>query len=105
MLGLAIALEVAATLALRGSDGLSKMVPATVTVIGYLASFALMAQALRSLNVGPAYAIWSGIGTVGAFAGGVLLFGEPLRATTVIGALTVVAGVVVMNLGGGVCRP
>lgn len=104
MLALAILAEVTATLALRGSHGMSRMAPAVVVVVGYLVSFALMAHALRTLNVGPVYAIWSGIGTVGVFAGGVLLFREPLRITTMIGAAIVIAGVIVMNLGGGAGR-
>jgi small multidrug resistance pump len=71
-------------------------------VIGYLVSFALLAKALTSLNVGPVYAIWSALGTVGAFAGGVMLFDEPVRPVAIAGAAIVVVGVVVMNLGGGV---
>jgi small multidrug resistance pump len=70
--------------------------------VGYLISFLLLAKALTSLNVGPVYAIWSALGTVGAFAGGVMLFDEPLRPATVAGAVIVVTGVVVMNIGGGV---
>ncbi len=99
---LAILFEVAATLSLRASEGFSKLAPSVVVVIGYLVSFALLAKALTQLNVGPVYAIWSALGTVGAFAGGALLFNEPLKPVTIAGAAIVVAGVVVMNLGGGV---
>ncbi|GAB2466730.1 DMT family transporter [Streptosporangium sandarakinum] len=102
LLGLAIVAEVTATLALRASSGFSRLGPSVIVVVGYLISFALMAKVLTSLNVGPVYAIWSALGTVGAFAGGVLLFGEQVRPITIIGAAIVVAGVVVMNLGGGV---
>jgi small multidrug resistance pump len=102
LLALAIISEVVATLSLRASEGLSKAGPTVIVVIGYLVSFALMAKALTWLNVGPVYAIWSALGTVGAFAGGVLLFDEPVRPLTIAGAAIVVAGVVVMNLGGGV---
>lgn len=102
LLAFAILFEVTATLALRGSEGLSKAGPTALVVVGYLLSFALMAKALTSLNVGPVYAIWSALGTVGAFAGGVLLFDEPIRPLTVAGAVIIVVGVIVMNLGGGV---
>ncbi|GAA2402703.1 SMR family transporter [Actinomadura vinacea] len=102
LLALAILFEVTATLSLRASEGLSKLGPSVVVVLGYLVSFALMAKALTSLNVGPVYAIWSALGTVGAFIGGVLLFDEPVRPLTIAGAVIVVVGVVVMNLGGGV---
>jgi small multidrug resistance pump len=101
LLGLAIATEVAATLSLRASEGFTKWGPSVVVVVGYLLSFALLAKALTSLNVGPVYAVWSALGTIGAFAGGVLLFDEPMRPTAVAGAAIIVAGVVVMNLGGG----
>jgi small multidrug resistance pump len=102
LLVLAILFEVAATLSLRASEGFSKLAPSVIVVIGYAVSFVLLARALTQLNVGPVYAIWSALGTVGAFAGGVLLFDEPLKPVTIAGALIVVAGVVVMNLGGGV---
>ncbi|SEF60608.1 small multidrug resistance pump [Thermomonospora echinospora] len=101
LLGLAIVAEVTATLSLRASEGFTKWGPSAIVVVGYLVSFMLMAKALTSLNVGPVYAIWSALGTIGAFAGGVLLFGEPVRPVAVAGAAIIVAGVVVMNLGGG----
>jgi small multidrug resistance pump len=102
VLAFAIMFEITATLALRGSEGMTRLIPSIIVVAGYLISFALMARALTALNVGPVYAIWSALGTVGAFAGGVLLFQEPVRPLSVAGAVIVVAGVVVMSLGGGV---
>lgn len=104
LLGLAIVCEVAATLSLRASEGLSKLGPSAIVVVGYLVSFFLMSKALTSLNVGPVYAIWSALGTVGAFVGGVLLFEEPVRPMAIVGAVIIVLGVVVMNLGGGVSQ-
>ncbi|WP_131743006.1 DMT family transporter [Actinomadura roseirufa] len=104
LLGLAIAFEVTATLSLRASDGFTRLGPSAIVVAGYLLSFVLMARALTSLNVGPVYAIWSALGTIGAFAGGVLLFDEPVRPLTVVGAVIIVLGVVVMNLGGGISQ-
>ncbi|MDL4776396.1 MULTISPECIES: DMT family transporter [Thermomonosporaceae] len=102
LLVLAVLFEVTATLALRASEGLSRLGPSSVVVVGYLVSFFLMARALTALNVGPVYAIWSALGTIGAFAGGVLLFGEPVRPAAVAGAAIIVVGVVVMNFGGGI---
>lgn len=102
LLGLAIAFEVTATLAMRASEGFARPLPAAVVVVGYLISFVLMARALLSLNVGPVYAIWSALGTIGAFAGGVVLFKEPVKPLTIAGAVIIVVGVIVMNLGGGV---
>ncbi|MEV6398758.1 multidrug efflux SMR transporter [Streptomyces sp. NPDC051907] len=97
----AIVSEVIATLALRASHGLSRLGPSLLVVAGYATAFVLLAQALKTLNVGPVYAIWSGVGTVGAFLGGVFLFDEPVRPATIVGVVLVVVGVAVMYLGGG----
>ncbi|MEU9605612.1 multidrug efflux SMR transporter [Streptomyces sp. NPDC048057] len=97
----AIVAEVAATLGLRASHGLTRLAPSILVVMGYGTAFVLLAQALKSLNVGPVYAVWSGVGTVGAFLGGVLLFDERVRTATVVGVALVVLGVAVMYLGGG----
>ncbi|RKS73692.1 small multidrug resistance pump [Actinomadura pelletieri DSM 43383] len=102
LLAFAIAFEVTATLSMRASEGFTKLWPSLVVVAGYVISFVFMAKALTSLNVGPVYAIWSALGTIGAFAGGVLLFDEPVRPLTIVGAVIVVVGVIVINLGGGV---
>ncbi|REF00134.1 DMT family transporter [Thermomonospora umbrina] len=101
LVGLAIAAEVMATLSLRASEGFTKWGPSAVVVVGYIVSFILLAKALTSLNVGPVYAIWSALGTIGAFVGGVLLFDEPVRPVAIAGAAIIVVGVVVMNVGGG----
>ena len=98
----AIAAEVTATLSLRASEGFSRFGPSAIVVIGYVVSFLLLAKALTALNVGPVYAIWSALGTMGAFAGGVLLFDEPVRPVAIAGAGIIVVGVIVMSLGGGV---
>ncbi|MEV4335290.1 multidrug efflux SMR transporter [Streptomyces sp. NPDC049597] len=97
----AIVSEVMATLALRASHGLSRLGPGVLVVLGYGAAFVMPAQALKTLNVGPVYAVWSGVGTVGAFLGGVWLFDEPVRPATLIGVALVITGVAVMYLGGG----
>ncbi|MFC4048125.1 DMT family transporter [Actinomadura syzygii] len=102
LLAFAIAFEVTATLAMRGSEGFTKLGPSLIVVVGYLTSFVFMAKALTSLNVGPVYAIWSALGTIGAFVGGVLLYDEQVKPLTIIGAAIIVLGVIVMNLGGGV---
>jgi small multidrug resistance pump len=96
----AIISEVIATLSLRASHGLTRLGPTVLVVIGY-GAFVMLSQALKTLNVGPVYAIWSGVGTVGAFLGGVVLFDEPVRPATLIGIALVIIGVVVMYVGGG----
>ncbi|GGW35295.1 DMT family transporter [Streptomyces xantholiticus] len=97
----AIVSEVIATLSLRASHGLTRLGPTALVVIGYGAAFLMLAQALKTLDVGPVYAIWSGVGTVGAFLGGVVLFDEPVKPATLIGIALVIIGVVVMYAGGG----
>jgi small multidrug resistance pump len=97
----AIVSEVIATLSLRASNGLTRLGPSALVVIGYGTAFVLLALALKSLNVGPVYALWSGVGTVGAFLGGVWLFDEPVKPATLVGVALIVAGVAVMYLGGG----
>lgn len=102
LLAFAIVFEVTATLSMRASEGFTRLGPSLIVVAGYLVSFVFMAKALTSLNVGPVYAIWSALGTIGAFVGGVLLFDEPVKPVTIAGAVIIVLGVLVMNLGGGV---
>ncbi|MGW0712748.1 DMT family transporter [Streptomyces sp. NPDC002643] len=101
LLGLAIAAEVAATTAMKYSDGFSKLIPSLITAVGYVVSFVLLAQALKSMSIGTAYAIWSGVGTASVAALGLVLFGEGLGFAKVAGIVLIIAGVVVLNLGGG----
>ncbi|MGW0029394.1 DMT family transporter [Streptomyces sp. NPDC003314] len=96
----AIAAEILATTSMKYSDGFSKLWPSLATGVGYLIAFALLAQALKTLQVGTAYAIWSGVGTAAVAAIGVLFLGETLSLAKVAGILLIVAGVAVLNLGG-----
>ncbi len=96
----AIGTEVAGTLALRAlADGF-RWAPAVVVTVGYATSFVLLALALRSVNVGPAYAIWSGVGTAGVAVLGVLLFAERINGVGVVGLVLIVTGVAVLSLSG-----
>ncbi|MEV6170065.1 multidrug efflux SMR transporter [Streptomyces sp. NPDC051954] len=96
----AIAAEVAATTAMKYSDGFSKLWPSLLTALGYVVSFTLLAQTLKTVGIGTAYAIWAGVGTATIAVLGLWLFGEALTLTKVTGILLIVAGVVVLNLGG-----
>ncbi|GIG64665.1 DMT family transporter [Phytomonospora endophytica] len=100
LLGVAVVTEVVATLSLRGMAGGGKGWLVAVVVVGYVVSFSVMALALRSLNVGVAYAIWSGVGTAGVSLAAVWLFGERLNAVAVGGMALIVAGVVVLVSSG-----
>ncbi|MFM9449356.1 DMT family transporter [Streptomyces acidiscabies] len=100
MLAGAILAEVIATSAMKYSDGFSKLWPSLLTGLGYVVSFALLAQALRSVSIGTAYAIWAGVGTATIAVIGVVLFGDGVGGAKIAGILLIVAGVVVLNLGG-----
>ncbi|MEU6005603.1 multidrug efflux SMR transporter [Streptomyces sp. NPDC093064] len=96
----AIAAEVAATTAMKYSEGFSRFGPSLVTVVGYVLSFVLLAQTLRTVAIGTAYAIWSGIGTAAVAALGLVLFGEGMSLAKVAGIVLIIGGVVVLSLGG-----
>ena len=100
LLACAIAAEVAATTAMKYSEGFSRLWPSLVTALGYLVSFALLAQTLKSVSIGTAYAIWSGVGTATIAVLGLLLFGEGLSVPKVAGIVLIIGGVVVLNVGG-----
>jgi multidrug transporter EmrE-like cation transporter len=97
-LAIAIASEVFATVMLKVSDGFSKLFPAIAVVLGYSFSFFMLALALKTIGLSTAYAIWAGIGTVGAVIAGVVIFGEQLPMLAVIGIGLVVIGVVLLNV-------
>ncbi|MDX3577832.1 MULTISPECIES: multidrug efflux SMR transporter [unclassified Streptomyces] len=96
----AIAAEVAATTAMKYSEGFSKLWPALLTAVGYLLSFLLLAQTLKTVGIGAAYAIWAGTGTAAIAVLGLVLFGEALTPVKIAGILLIVGGVVLLNLGG-----
>jgi small multidrug resistance pump len=99
-LTVAILVEIAATTCLKYADGLTKLWPSIGTIVGYVVSFVLLAQALRSIDVSVAYAIWSGAGTAVIAAIGIIWLGEPATALKLGGVALIVAGVVALNLGG-----
>ena len=94
----AIVAEVIATSALKASDGFSKLWPSVITVAGYTVAFYCLSLTLRSIPVGIAYAIWSGLGVVLITIAAWLLFGQKLDLPALIGMGLIVAGVVVMNV-------
>ncbi len=96
----AILAEVAGTSLLQRTDGFSRLWPTVATLGAYAVAFALLAQAVRQVPVGVAYAMWSGLGTAAIVAVGAVFLGEPLTLAKVVGVGLVVAGVVVLNLGG-----
>lgn len=104
VLALAIVAEVAATSALKASDGLTRLWPTLWTIAGYALAFWMMALAMRTVPVGVIYAIWSGIGIVLISLVGWLAFGERLDGPALAGIGLIVAGVLVINLLSGSVR-
>jgi len=100
LLTAAIATEVAGTLALRGSDGFSKLVPSVITVAGYVASFILLAIVLKSLPVGVVYAIWSAVGIALVAVLGKLIVDDPVPPLAIAGMVLIVGGVLLVSASG-----
>jgi small multidrug resistance pump len=98
LLASAIVAEVLGTTALKFSDGFTRLWPSTVTVVMYVISFVLLAQTLKTMAVGTAYAIWSAVGTALIAAIGMVFLGEAATWTRMLGIALVIAGVVILNL-------
>ncbi|AVT35417.1 multidrug efflux SMR transporter [Plantactinospora sp. BB1] len=97
----AIGAEVFATSTLKATHGFTRLWPTVACLAGYLVSFVALSQAVRQVPVGVAYAIWSGLGTAAIVAIGATFLGEPITLTKIAGIGLIVAGVVVLNVGGG----
>jgi small multidrug resistance pump len=94
----AIMCEVIATSALKAADGFTRLGPSLVVVLGYGLAFFCLSLTLRTIPVGIAYALWSGIGIVLIALAGWVFYRQPLDWPAIIGMALIVAGVVVINL-------
>ena len=83
---------------MKQSSGFTRLWPTVVTISTMIVSFLLLSLAMRTLPLGTAYTVWTGIGAVGAFAVGVAVLGEPADATRVVAAGLIVCGLVLMRL-------
>lgn len=97
-LGIAIVSEVIATSALRAADGFTRLVPSVVVVVGYALAFLFLSITLKSIPVGVAYAIWSGLGIVLISVVAYFVYGQSLDLPAIIGMALILAGVLVLNL-------
>lgn len=97
-LAVAIVAEVIATSALKASEGFSKLAPSAIVIGGYGTAFYFLSLALRTIPVGVAYAIWSGLGMVLIGLIGWLVFRERLDAAGICGIALILAGVLVLQL-------
>lgn len=98
LLSLAIVTEVIATTALKSSNGLTKMIPTIIVIIGYIISFYSLSISLKTLPIGITYAIWSGVGIVLISLIGWFYFDQHLDIASLIGMFFILVGVVVINV-------
>ncbi len=91
-------LEIVWASAMKLSDGFTRPLPAAITIVAMIASFALLATAMRQLPLGTAYTIWTGIGAVGAFVVGIAFLGEAITPARLFAAALIVGGIVLMKL-------
>ena len=94
----AIVAEVIATTALKASEEFTRFLPSAVVVIGYGVAFYFLTLAFRTIPVGIAYAIWSGVGVTLIALAGAVVFRQVPDGPAIAGMLLIVAGVVVINL-------
>jgi quaternary ammonium compound-resistance protein SugE len=91
-------LEIVWAYTMKLSQGFSRPGPTALTILAMLASFALLSLAMKTLPLGTAYTVWTGIGPVGAFVVGVVVLGEPLTMGRLLAAALIVTGLSVMKL-------
>jgi len=83
---------------MKQSHGFSRLWPSLITIAAMGVSFALLSYAMRSLPLGTAYMVWTGIGAIGAFAVGILFLGEAASPLRLVAALLIVGGLLLMKL-------
>ena len=91
-------LEVVWAYSMKVSDGFSKLAPSILTIVFMIASFALLSYAMKTLPLGTAYTVWTGIGAVGSFVLGIVVLGEPASAMRMLAAALIISGLVLMKL-------
>ena len=92
--------EIGWAVGLKYTEGFTRLLPSLWTIASMIISLALLALALKSLPVGTAYAVWTGIGAVGTASLGIYLFGEPATAARLASIALIVAGIVGLKLVG-----
>ncbi|WP_185803273.1 DMT family transporter [Pontivivens nitratireducens] len=101
LLTLAIIGEIVGTTALKLSEGFTRPLPGIVAIIGYAVAFYFLAMVLRTIPIGVAYAVWSGVGVAAMALIGLVMFGQRLDPAAIIGIALIAAGVVVLNTMSG----
>lgn len=93
--------EIVWAYAMKQSHGFTRLTPSIITIVAMLISFWLLAVAMRSIPLGTAYVIWTGIGAVGAFVVGIVFLAEPFNVLRMLAAVLIVSGLVLMKFSSG----
>jgi quaternary ammonium compound-resistance protein SugE len=101
VLVLAGLLEIVWAFSMKQSQGFTRLGPSVVTFVAMAVSFALLSWSMRTLPLGTAYTVWTGIGAVGAFVVGIVVLGETASPLRVLAAGLIVTGLVLMKLSSG----
>ena len=91
-------LEIVWAVAMKQSEGFTRLWPSMLTLVAMVGSVLLLGLAMKTLPLGTAYTIWTGIGAVGSFIVGVLVLGESLSAMRMVAAALIVSGLVLMKI-------
>ena len=97
-LGIAIVSAVVGTLSLKATREFTRLIPSLVVLVGYGSAFYFLTLSLRSLSVGIAYAIWSGLGVVLVALAGIVVYKESLDFAAISGMALIVTGVIIINV-------
>ena len=90
--------EIVWAYSMKMSEGFTKLTPSIVTIFFMILSFGLLAYAMKTLPLGTAYTIWTGIGAIGSFLVGIFILGEPATAMRMYAAVLIISGLVLMKL-------
>lgn len=91
-------LEVVWAFLMKQSEGFTRLAPSVGTIVFMIASFGLLSYAMRTLPLGTAYVVWTGIGAVGAFLVGMFVLHEPASLLRITAAVLIVSGLVLMKV-------
>ncbi len=91
-------LEIVWAFSMKQSDGFTKLGATSLTLVAMIFSFGLLSWSMKSLPLGTAYMVWTGIGAVGAFVVGVIFLQEPLSTMRILAALLIVGGLILMKV-------
>lgn len=95
---IAIVAEVIASSSLKATDGFTKLIPTIVVIIGYITSFYFLSLTLKTLPMGIAYAVWSGLGIILISLIGFVVYKQYLETASIIGIIFIIIGVVIIQI-------